>query len=190
MAENNENEEVAAAAPTTKQPEGPAFALQRIYLKDASFESPRSPLVFQGKWEPKINFDIKTKHSKIQDDVYEVVLVLTAEAKLDEEPAFLVEIHQAGIFTCKDFDQAQLEQLHATVCPNILFPYAREAIDNIVNKGSFPALMLSPINFDAIYAQQKQAQADQAAQANGAGGDDAAGDEAAGDDAAPAKEAD
>jgi preprotein translocase subunit SecB len=189
MAENEENNEAtAAAAPTTEQQEGPAFALQRLYLKDASFESPRSPGVFQGKWEPKINFDIKTRQTKIQDDVYEVVLVLTVEAKIDDELAFLVEIQQAGIFTCKDFEEAQLEQLHATVCPNILFPYAREAIDNVVGKGSFPALMLAPINFDAIYAQQKQARAEQAAQANGADNSDGATNAAASDDAAPAED--
>lgn len=164
MAENEENTPAAAAAPeATDAPAGPQFALQRIFLKDSSFESPRSPLVFQAQWSPKINFDIKTKSSKIQDDVYEVVLILTAEAQIEEQAAFLVEVHQAGIFTAKDFDNAQLEQLLATVCPNILFPYAREAVDSLVIKGSFPALMLAPINFDALYAQQKQAEAQQAA---------------------------
>ncbi len=175
--DNNEdnNQQAAAAAGTagTEQPQGPQFALQRIFLKDSSFESPRSPLVFQNKWAPKINFDIKTRNSKVQDDIYEVVLVLTAEAQLDEQAAFLVEVHQAGIFTAKDFDDAQLEQLLSTVCPNILFPYAREAIDALVTKGSFPALMLSPINFDALYAQQKQAQAQQA---SGNGDDSASGE--------------
>lgn len=152
----------ATGAATTEQPQGPQFALQRIFLKDSSFESPRSPLVFQSQWSPKINFDIKTRSEKVQDDIYEVVLVLTVEAKLDEQAAFLVEVHQAGIFACKGFEGTQLEQLLASVCPNILFPYAREAIDTLVVKGSFPALMLSPINFDALYAQQKQANADQA----------------------------
>lgn len=157
MAENEENTTAAAAAPSeTEQPTGPQFALQRIFLKDSSFESPRSPLIFQAQWSPKINFDIKTRSSKVQDDVYEVVLVLTAEAQIEEKAAFLVEVHQAGIFTAKDFDDAQLEQVLATVCPNILFPYAREAVDSLVVKGSFPALMLAPINFDALYAQQKQ----------------------------------
>jgi preprotein translocase subunit SecB len=179
---SNENEESteAVAAPqqgATAQAQGARFALQRLYLKDCSFESPRSPLVFQGAWEPKINFDIKTRNAKIQDDTYEVVLVLTAEAKLEDQSAFLVEIHQAGIFTCREFDEEQMEQVLSTVCPNILFPYAREAIDSLVVKGSFPALMLAPINFDALYAQQKQAQADQAAAAengNGAATDEAA----------------
>lgn len=157
MAENEGNSPEAAAATISDQQEGPQFALQRIYLKDCSFESPRSPAVFQGQWQPKINFDIKTKNSKMQDDVFEVVLVLTVEATLEDEPGFIVEVHQAGVFTAKDFDDGQLEQLLATVCPTILFPYAREAIDSLVVKGSFPALMLAPINFDALYTQQKLA---------------------------------
>lgn len=169
MAEKDANNQAApATAGGEQQATGPQFAIQRVYLKDASFESPRSPAVFQGKWSPRINFDIKTRNEKIQDDVYEVVLVLTAEAQLEEKAAFLVEVHQAGIFTMKDFDAAQLEQLLATVCPTILFPYARETIDSFVVKGSFPALMLSPINFDVLYAQQKQQQAEQAKAANGA----------------------
>lgn len=163
MAENEENTQETAAAP---QQEGPQFALQRIYLKDSSFESPRSPAVFQSQWQPKINFDIKTRNSKLQEDVYEVVLVLTVEASLEEEVAFVVEVHQAGVFTAKDFEPAQLEHLLATVSTNILFPYAREAIDALVVKGSFPALALAPINFEALYAQQKQA-AQENANANG-----------------------
>lgn len=163
MADNEENTASQDTAAEAQQPAGPQFALQRIYLKDASFESPRSPAVFQSQWQPKINFDIKTKSDKVQDGVYEVVLVLTVEAQLEEQPAFVVEVQQAGIFTAADFGDEQREQLLATVCPNILFPYAREAVDNLVVKGSFPALMLSPINFDALYAQQKLAQAEQAA---------------------------
>lgn len=155
MADTQDTNQTAAAG-TENAAQGPQFALQRIYLKDCSLESPRSPTVFQSQWKPKVNFDIKTRSNKVSDDVYEVVLVLTAEAQLDEQAAFLVEVHQAGIFTAQGFEEAQLEQLLATVCPNILFPYAREAIDNLVVKGSFPALMLSPINFDALYQQQKQ----------------------------------
>lgn len=150
---------------------GPQFSIQRIYLKDSSLESPHSPQIFQSQWQPKINFDLKTKSDKIQDDVYEVVLTLTVEAQLDDKPAFLVEVHQAGIFAARSFPDGQLEQLLATVCPNILFPYAREAIDSLVIKASFPALNLAPINFDALYAQQKQAQAQQAEAPAAAGGD-------------------
>jgi preprotein translocase subunit SecB len=162
MADNEENQQPNEQGAADQQSTAPQFALQRIYLKDASFESPRSPLVFQSQWQPKINFDIKTKSEKVQDGVYEVVLVLTVEAELEETPAFVVEVQLAGVFTAKDFGEEQLAQLLATVCPNILFPYAREAVDNLVVKGSFPALMLSPINFDALYAQQMQAQAEKA----------------------------
>ena len=97
------------------------------------------------------------------DDVYEVVLVVTAEAQIEEEPAFLIEVHQAGIFTIKDFDDAETERILATVCPNILFPYAREGIDSLVVKGSFPALMLSPLNFDAPYEQKKRQEQEESA---------------------------
>lgn len=166
MAENDANNQAAPAPAGSEQAAGPQFALQRIYLKDASFESPRSPAVFQGKWAPRINFDIKTRSEKLQEDSYEVVLILTAEAHIEDKSAFLVEVHQAGIFTARGFDAAQLEQLLATTCPTILFPYARESIDSFVIKGSFPPLMLSPINFDALYTQQKQQQAAQANAAN------------------------
>ena len=119
MAENEGNTQETAAA---EQSEARQFALQRIYLKDSSFESPGSPAVFQGEWQPKINFDIKTRNTKMQDDLFEVVLVLTVEATQEDKPAFVVEVHQAGVFTAKDFEDVQLEQLLATVCPNILFP--------------------------------------------------------------------
>jgi len=125
MAEDENNLNAGAAPEGAATDEGPQFGLQKIYLKDSSFESPRSPVVFQGQWAPKINFDIKTRSNKIQDDLYEVVLVLTAEAKQEEETAFLVEVHQAGIFGAKDFDDAQIEQLLATVCPHLVSLCAR-----------------------------------------------------------------
>ncbi len=164
MAEDDNNPQSAAAGEGAAQAQGPQFGVQRLYLKDSSFESPRSPQVFQKQWAPKINFDLKTRTNKIQDDVYEVVLVVTAEAQMEEEPAFLIEVHQAGIFTVKDFPEEETERILATVCPNILFPYARETIDSLVVKGSFPALMLSPLNFDALYEQKKQQEAAGAAE--------------------------
>ncbi|CAE7874945.1 MAG: protein-export chaperone SecB [Gammaproteobacteria bacterium] len=151
-----ENNPQPAATGEGEQPQGPQFGVQRIYLKDCSFESPRSPQVFQGQWQPSINFDINTKSQNVQDDVHEVVLTLTAEAKNEDSSSFLIEVQQAGIFTCKDFDEAQKEHILAAVCPNILYPYAREIVDSLVVKGSFPALMLAPINFDALYQQKKQ----------------------------------
>ena len=161
MAEESNNAPEAAA--DGAQQAGPQFALQRIYLKDTSFESPKSPQIYQTQWSPKINFDIKTRNNKVADDVYEVVLVLTAEAQLEEETAFVVEVHQAGIFTVKEFSETDVEQVLATVCPSILFPYSRESLDALVVKGSFPPLMIAPINFEALYAQQKQAAEQQAA---------------------------
>ncbi len=176
MAENEtngqsgQNQDGAGAAPEpTGQPQAqgdpnaPQFALQRIYLKDFSFESPRSPGVFTGQWSPKINFEVKSRSEKFQENTYEVVLTLTVDAKLEDNTAFLVEVQQAGVFACANMEAQQLEQVLSTVCPNILFPYARESIDSIVTKGSFPPLMLAPINFDAVYAEQKRRQAEQQA---------------------------
>ena len=159
MAENDNNQNGAAQA---AQPKGPMFALQRIYLKDCSFESPKSPDVFRGQWAPKIAFNLNTSNQKLADGVFDVVLRMTIEAKQEETVAFLVEVQQAGIFTCDGFNDADLERVLATVCPNILFPYARETIDAMVVRGSFPAVMLAPVNFDAVYAQSKAQHAGQA----------------------------
>ena len=142
------------------------FALQRIYLKDLSFEAPMGAAGFKKQWKPSVNQELNTKTSKIEDGLFEVTLTLTITVKLEEETAFLVEVQQAGLFAINGIEGQQLSQVLNTVCPNILFPYAREAIDNAVTKGSFPALMLPPVNFDALFAQavaqakQKQEEAD------------------------------
>jgi preprotein translocase subunit SecB len=149
-----------AAAPEAKSGN---FGIQRIYLKDTSFESPNAPEIFRGQWKPQINLDLNTKSNKLADDTYEVVLTLTVTAKNDEQTAFLAEVHQAGIFKIEGLEGPALHQAVGAYCPNILFPYAREAIDCLVLKGSFPALMLAPVNFDAIYAQTIQQQQAQAA---------------------------
>lgn len=145
-----DNQQAAAGSENANQPQ---FALQRIYVKDLSFESPNAPTVFQQQWKPQVNLDLNTSHTKISDNQYEVVLSLTVTAKLDDKVAYLVEIQQGGVFLVQGIEGPQLGQMLGAYCPNILFPYAREAIDGIVNKGSFPALMLAPVNFDAIYAQ-------------------------------------
>ncbi|NWO04374.1 MAG: protein-export chaperone SecB [Alteromonadaceae bacterium] len=139
------------------------FALQRIYVKDLSFESPNSPLVFQEQWKPQVSLDLNTSHSKIADNQYEVVLSLTVTTKVGEKVAYLVEIQQAGVFMVSGVEGAQLSHMLGAYCPQVLFPYAREAIDGIVNKGSFPALMLAPVNFDAIYAQALKRKQEEAA---------------------------
>ncbi|ERP91962.1 preprotein translocase subunit SecB [Marinobacter sp. ES-1] len=156
MAENQQ----AAGNENQNQPQ---FALQRIYVKDLSFESPNSPLVFQEQWKPQVNLDLNTAHNKLSDNQYEVVLSLTVTAKVGEKVAYIVEIQQAGVFLVAGIEGAQLGQMLGAYCPNILFPYAREAIDATVNRGSFPALMLAPVNFDAIYAQALKRKQEEAA---------------------------
>jgi preprotein translocase subunit SecB len=140
------------------------FTMQRIYVKDISFESPASPDIFRQNWQPNVNVDLNTRSSKADDSGnHEVVLTITVTAKMDEKNAFLVEVQQAGIFFAVGIEDDPLKQILATVAPNILFPYAREAIDGLVVKGGFPPLMLAPVNFDALY---QQAMAQQAAQDN------------------------
>lgn len=138
----------------------PQFALQRIYIKDASMESPNAPQVFLKEWSPEINMDMNSQVKPLDETNFEVVLTLTVTAKNDGETAFLAELHQAGIFSIAGLEEQELHHTLGAFCPNILFPYARETIDTMVTKASFPPLMLAPVNFDALYAQQlQQAQA-------------------------------
>lgn len=139
------------------------FALQRIYIKDVSFETPQGHDVFRQTWKPRVNLEMNTRHTRIDDQNFEVVLTLSVTAALEEKTAFLAEVQQAGIFFMTGIPEPQQRQVLGTVCPNVLFPYAREAIDNLVVRGSFPALMLAPVNFDALYAQALQQAQEKAA---------------------------
>lgn len=135
----------------------PQFALQRIYLKDASFEVPNAPRVFLQAWNPEISIDLATGMAQLEDgNHYEVTLSLTVTAKNDNQIAFLVEVQQAGIFQAIGFPDEELAPLLGAYCPNLLFPYAREAISDLVGKGSFPQLLLQPINFDAVFAENQR----------------------------------
>ncbi|WP_444928961.1 protein-export chaperone SecB [Microbulbifer sp. SSSA002] len=159
-------EELNGAAANAEAPQV-QFAMQRIYLKDLSFETPMGTEVFKKQWKPQVNQELNTKTAKIDEDLYEVALTLTITVKLEEDTAFLVEVKQAGLFGIKGLEGQQLAQALNTACPQILFPYAREVIDNAVVKGSFPALMLPPVNFDALFAAaldkaQKEAEGAQA----------------------------
>ena len=145
------------------------FAMQRIYNKDISFESPATPDVFRKQWQPKVNVDLNTRSNPIDENGnFEVVLSITLTAKVDDETAFLVEVQQAGIFFIVGFTDEQLRRVLGTAAPNILFPYARENIDALVVKGGFPPVMLAPVNFDALFDQAMQQQQQQAEQATGA----------------------
>ena len=130
------------------------FMIQRIYVKDLSFETPNTPAVFQQQWEPQLNLEIHTNTNKLEEGVFEVVLTVTATVTNQKATAFLVEVKQAGIFTIQGAPANQLDHLLNSFCPSILFPYAREAITTQVVNGSFPQLVLAPINFDALYTQQ------------------------------------
>lgn len=136
----------------------PQFAIQRIYLKDLSFETPHTPAVFTTQGEASVNVDLNSSATRLDDSVYEVVLSLTVTSKIADKVAYLVEVKQAGIFTLSGFNEADLNGMLHSYCPNILFPYVREAISDVVSKGSFPQLILAPINFDAVYAQHLQQQ--------------------------------
>lgn len=129
------------------------FVTQRIYIKDVSFEAPNG-LMPSGSWKPKLSQDINTKVDQIEEGLFEVVLNLTIQVNVDEDKtAFLVEVHQAGLFGVSGIEGPQLQHLLSAQCPQILFPYAREAVDSLVVRGGFPPLMLPPINFDALFMQ-------------------------------------
>ncbi|MBD8597116.1 protein-export chaperone SecB [Pseudomonas sp. W2Oct36] len=140
----------------SNEEEAPQFSLQRIYVRDLSFEAPKSPAIFRQEWTPSVSLDLNTRQKQLENDFYEVVLTLSVEVKNGEEIAFIAEVQQAGIFLIKGLDASSMSHTLGAFCPNILFPYARETIDSLVVRGSFPALMLAPVNFDALYAQELQ----------------------------------
>ncbi|CAM4438038.1 protein-export chaperone SecB [Vibrio astriarenae] len=148
------------------QPQAPEqnFTIQRIFLKDLSFEAPNSPTMFQKEWNPDVKLDLDTQSRELGEGVYEVVLRITVTVKNAEETAFLCEIQQGGIFTAAKMEAGQLAHCLGAFCPNILFPYARETISGLVVKGTFPQLNLAPVNFDALFMNYLQQQAQQEGQ--------------------------
>ncbi len=140
-----------------KQQADKQISIQKIYLKDFSFESPNSPTVFtSGDWSPKTNLNLRSSHNQGDNDQSEVVLTITVEAKHEDKTLFLVELHQAGLFQISGYDEDEFGMVVGSFCPNILFPYARESISAVITKGGFPEFVLQPINFDALYAQSQQ----------------------------------
>ena len=134
------------------------FSIQKIYTKDMSFETPNSPQIFTEQWEPSVDFNLGSNVQPLENGLYEVALAVTITVKSGEKIAYLVEVNQAGIFTLAGFSDEEMGPMVGSFCPNILFPYAREAITDLVTKGGFPQLLLAPVNFDALYAQHIQAQ--------------------------------
>ncbi|MGR9052976.1 MAG: protein-export chaperone SecB [Gammaproteobacteria bacterium] len=139
-----------------QKPADKQFSIQKIYTKDISFETPNSPKVFTEKWEPKVDFNLGTNVQAMENSLYEVSLTLTVTVKCAETTAYLVEVCQAGIYLLSGFTDEEMGPMVGSFCPNILFPYAREVVSDLVSKGGFPQLILAPVNFDALYAQHLQ----------------------------------
>ena len=133
------------------------FSIQKLYVKDASFESPGTPHSFSfKKWDPKIDLNLSNTQTHVDGDIYEAVLCVTATVSLEETTAFLVEVHYAGLFGLSGFDEAERKYLLGSQAMNVLFPYIREVVSDLAVRGGFPPLVLSPVNFDALYQQHLQ----------------------------------
>lgn len=152
--------------PTNTETKGPQFEIQRIFVKDLSFEAPNTPHTFLEEWKPEVSLNLETKSNRIQDNVHEVILSITATVTTGKKTAFLVEVQQGGVFMITGFPNENLHQMLGSFCPNILFPYAREVVSDVVVRGGFPQLILAPVNFDALYTQHMEQQGKDKGKAN------------------------
>lgn len=132
-----------------------AFSIQRIYIKDLSFETPHSPAIFKQEWRPEVQLNMASQATHLESNYFEVVLGVTLTIRLGDKTAYLIEVKQAGIFGLSGFTEQELGPMLGAFCPNVLFPYAREVISDLATKGSFPQFVLQPVNFDLLYAQQR-----------------------------------
>ena len=133
----------------------PQLALERIYVKDMSLEVPGAE-VFTREWNPELDINLSTSAEQLDESHQQVVLTVKKKKKNGNETAFIAEVHQAGIFLLQNIPEEQMGHLLGAYCPNVLFPYAREVISDIVTRGSFPQLLLAPVNFDQAYMQSQQ----------------------------------
>lgn len=141
-------------AETKSKTQEQQLVIQKIYTKDISFESPDTPSVFLKEWNPDVNMELNTNANKTDnEEIYEVVLTITITVKIKDDTVYLTEVHQAGLFTITGFNDTDMGAILGSFCPNALFPYAREAISDLVTRGGFPQLLLAPVNFDALYQQ-------------------------------------
>jgi preprotein translocase subunit SecB len=141
------------------QPQMAQVAVQKIYVKDASFEAPNAPVIFQEQGQPNVQLGLNQKVQTIGENLYEVVLTVTLTCKINDKTAYLAEVQQAGIFGLIGFEQAALHAVIGTFAPSTLFPYARQAISNLVLEGGFPPFVLQPVNFDQVYAESMRRRA-------------------------------
>lgn len=158
-------EDVKENKTASTQDAQPAFGIEKLYVKDASIEVPNAPQIFTDRTAPQVSVELGNAAQKLDEGIFEVAIKVTVTAKIADKVAFLVEATQAGIFAIRNVPDENLEPILAVTCPNILFPYAREAVSDMVTRAGFAPVLLNPINFEALYMQQKQ-QAENAAKAN------------------------
>lgn len=158
---------VSAAAGAAEQVQQ-RFEIQKIYVKNLSFETPNSPQAFREQWQPSVHLDLSNAVQDLGEDLYEVTLTITTTVSAGEKTIYLVEVQQSGIFFMTGFSREERGRVAATACPNILFPFARELVSDLATRAGFPQLLLAPVNFESLYLQaQRQAAAEQAQQAEG-----------------------
>jgi len=163
MSEENTNGVVPAEA------NGPAFTIEKIYVKDVSFESPNSPGIFNENVQPELQLNLNQKVQRLSDTAFEVVLGVTLTCKAGDKTAYVAEVQQAGVFGLIGLEPQAIDVLLGTQCPNILFPYVRSMVSDLIQAGGFPPFYLQPINFEGLYAEtlrQRQAQGEGASLAD------------------------
>jgi preprotein translocase subunit SecB len=139
---------------------GAQLSLQKVYIKDVSFEVPGAPQIFQDQGQPQIQLNLSQQIGALAENVYEVVLTVTVTCKLAEKTAYLAEVQQAGVFGMSGFDNQNRDAVLATYCPNVLFPYARQIVSDLIQNGGFPPFLMQPINFEALFAEQARRRAE------------------------------
>jgi preprotein translocase subunit SecB len=154
------------SSPAAEQAGQAQFNIQKIYVKDVSFEAPNTPAVFNDTGTPSLNMNLNQKVARLSDDVYEVVLSITLTCTIEEKNVYLAEVEQAGVFGLAGFDERNLDLMLGTYCPNVLFPYARQTISDLITAGGFPPFYLQPINFEALYAEGMRRRAEEFAQSS------------------------
>ena len=154
--------EQAEQASNENQQAQPGFGIEKLYVRDASIEVPNAPQIFTDRTAPEVSVELGNSVQKLDDGVFEVALKVTVTAKMNDKTAFLVEVTQAGIFAIRNVPDENMEGIVSITCPNILFPYAREAVSDMVTRAGFAPVLLNPINFEALFMQQKQQQAENA----------------------------
>jgi preprotein translocase subunit SecB len=162
----------AAAADGAAAPQNAQFTVEKIYVKDVSFEAPNTPQVFNEQGQPQLSMNLNQKVGRLEGDLFEVILGVTLTCTLNDKTVYLAEVEQAGIFVLSGFDERTLDMMLGTYCPNVLFPYVRQSISDLITNGGFPPFYMQPINFEALYAEglRRRAESTQGAVAMSEGG--------------------